>query len=238
MKRQKLNRKVLYIILCLVVVSIASITLAYAALSSALNISGSTEVTGSTWNITINKVNLNERFPNSVWLTGEYGEEITGNHDDNSLLCKNGKLLSSGKISGTSINDIQVSFSRPGDAVVSVYEIVNNGSIPAILDSITENNLTISSSSNNSNDIQLISQFFSTFGIISYKEKIKDNGVPDSDYAIDLGEVLCPGKAFYIIFMNEFNSSATSVPSSNVTISNIGATLNFIQADKSTCIES
>ena len=45
------DRKTLYIILSIVLISIFSLTIVYAALSVTLNITGSTEVTASNWNI-------------------------------------------------------------------------------------------------------------------------------------------------------------------------------------------
>lgn len=42
----------------------------------------------------------------------------------------------------------------------------------------------------------------------------------------------------YFLVFSEFAVDATAVTSSNVTISNVGATFNFVQADKSTCSNS
>ena len=63
-------------------ISIVTMTLAYAALSSTLIISGAADVTGSSWDISISKVNINEQFPNSIWIQGQYRDRLK--HDDNS----------------------------------------------------------------------------------------------------------------------------------------------------------
>ena len=237
MKRQRLNRKILYIILCLVVVSIASITLAYAALSSALNISGSTEVTGSTWNITIGKVNLNERYPNSIWTNGTY--PIDTRHEDNALVYQTAKMISAGVISNNSVNNMQFSVAKPGDGVAIVYEVTNNGTIPAIFESGMGNQKSITSATNNTTDIELIANYFEESAVLVPTKCISADGwTIDNCNALEIGDVLCPGETAYLLFFYEFENSATAVPSSNVTISNLGATLNFVQADKSTCIES
>lgn len=218
------------------IISVFTLTIAYAVLSTTLNITGSAEISGSSWNISINKVNLDERFPNSWWLTGEMG--IMGKYNDNSLLAGNGKILSNGTITNTSVNDISISLTTPGDIVVPVYEITNNGSIPAMLDldSIVENEKVITSSSNNAADIQLISQYVVIQLGGLYPEDILDNGLPSGDERESV--TLCPGESFYIFLICEFKREATAVPSSDITISNIGATLNFVQADKSVCSNS
>ena len=236
MKKRRTSKRVLYITLSVMIISVFTLTIAYAVLSTTLNITGSAEISGSSWNISINKVNLDERFPNSWWLTGEMG--IMGKYNDNSLLAGNGKILSNGTITNTSVNDISISLTTPGDIVVPVYEITNNGSIPAMLDldSIVENEKVITSSSNNAADIQLISQYVVIQLGGLYPEDILDNGLPSGDERESV--TLCPGESFYIFLICEFKREATAVPSSDITISNIGATLNFVQADKSVCSNS
>lgn len=238
MKKKRISKRMLYIILCIVIISIATLTIAYAALNSTLNISGSTEVTGSTWNITINKFNLQERYPNSIWTTGQTG--IVASHNENSLLLGNAKLISSGTISGTTITGLQISFTTPGDAMYIVYEATNSGTIPAKLESFTKNQITISSSTNNASDVQLVSENFDyQDGYLNKAEFTTPDGLPNNNVPdFDIGSIICPGETVYIVLSVEFSSKLTTVPSSDVTISNIGGTLNFVQADKSTCIES
>lgn len=237
MKKQRISKRMLYIILSVVLISIATLTIAYAALSSTLNISGSTNVKGSTWDITISKVNLQERYPNSIWLTGEMN--VVGKHEDNALQFKNSKLISSGTINGTTINNISVSLSTPGDQLMYVYEVTNNGTIPAKLESYVQNIHTITSSTNNTSDIELISNNFIYQMLLIKREKINEKGVPDGNESLfSAGEILCPGKTVYVIFILTYSNNATSVPTSDVTISNIGETFDFIQADTRTCIES
>ena len=51
MRRLDINRKTLYIILCIVLVSAFSLTIAYAALSVTLNITGNAQVVASNWDV-------------------------------------------------------------------------------------------------------------------------------------------------------------------------------------------
>lgn len=59
-KRKRIKK--LYTILSVVIISICTLTIVYSILSSTLTISGSSEISGSSWNISINKVNLYEVF--------------------------------------------------------------------------------------------------------------------------------------------------------------------------------
>ena len=58
MRRLDINRKTLYVILCIVLVSTFSLTIAYAALSVTLNITGDAQVVASTWDIHLDNVKV------------------------------------------------------------------------------------------------------------------------------------------------------------------------------------
>lgn len=176
--------------------------------------------------ISINKVNLDERFPNSGWLTGKFS--YTGIHYDNSLLANDGILLSSGTISDTSVNDVSVFLPKPGSSVISVYEVVNNGTTPAMLDSISDTELnitapTVAQPKDFSHGIFMIPSRF-----------ILDDGTKTNFLDYDpRGAILYPGESVYIMLMSGFFPK--DFPYFDVTMSDSGFTLNFVEVDKNAC---
>ena len=110
MNRINFSRRTLYIVLSIVLISVFTLTIAYAALSVTLNISGSAEVASSNWDV----------------------------HLDNVKVAK-------GSVSGnvpTITNGITVSFSTnlttPGDFYEFTIDVVNDGSIDAMINSINK----------------------------------------------------------------------------------------------------
>ena len=101
------NSKILSIVLCVILVCVFTLTIAYAALSAVLTISGSAEVVASNWNIHL-----------------ENARVISGSVSNNA----------------PSINGNTLSFSAhldvPGDYYEFVVDVVNDGSIDAMIDSI------------------------------------------------------------------------------------------------------
>ena len=104
------DRKTLYIILSIVLISIFSLTIVYAALSVTLNIQGSAEVVASTWDIHLDNVKV-----------------------------------TNGSVSGTTpsiTSPISATFSTtlnmPGEFYEFTIDVVNGGSIDAMIDSVTK----------------------------------------------------------------------------------------------------
>ena len=55
------DRKTLYIILSIVMISVLALTVVYATLSTTLNINGNAEVSAANWDIYLDNVQLNSR---------------------------------------------------------------------------------------------------------------------------------------------------------------------------------
>ena len=103
------NRKFMYLILGLVVVLITSLTMAYAILSVTLNIQGNAELVGSNWDI---------HFANPVVTVGSSTQSIP--------TIKGDELI------------VTTSLYLPGDFYEFTVDVVNAGSIDAIIESIEE----------------------------------------------------------------------------------------------------
>ena len=104
------DRKTLYMILSIVLISIFSLTIVYAALSVTLNIQGNAQVVASTWDIHLDNVKV-----------------------------------TSGSVSGTTPSitspttaTFSTTLNMPGDFYEFTIDVVNDGSIDAMIDSVTK----------------------------------------------------------------------------------------------------
>ena len=104
------DRKTLYMILSIVLISIFSLTIVYAALSVTLNITGSAEVVASTWDIHLDNIKV-----------------------------------TSGSVSGTTPSittpttaTFSTTLNTPGDFYEFTIDVVNDGSIDAMIDGVTK----------------------------------------------------------------------------------------------------
>ena len=109
MRRININRKTLSFILCFTLVSVFSLTIAYAALSVTLNIVGNAEVVASNWNIYLSNPKV-----------------------------KNGSATTAvPTISGNTLS-FNTTLKTPGDYYEFTVDVVNNGTIDAMIDSVTK----------------------------------------------------------------------------------------------------
>lgn len=113
----RVNRKILSIILCIVMISVFSLTIAYAALNAVLNISGSAEVSASSWDVYLLNVQVKSGSVNS----------------DKPV------------ISGGNTVSFSTTLNMPGEFFEFTVDVINNGSIDAMIDSVTKSP-TLSSS--------------------------------------------------------------------------------------------
>ena len=109
-----LNRKHLSIILCVIVILVFTLTIAYAALSAVLTINGSAEVVASNWDI----------------------------HLENATV-RNGSVVTTlPTITNGTTATFNVSLSKPGDYYEFNIRLVNDGTLDAMVESITKSSLT------------------------------------------------------------------------------------------------
>ena len=110
MKRLLQDRKTLYLVLCIAVVSVFTLSIAYAAMSTVLEIHGNSEVVASSWNIHLENVKV-----------------------------KSGSVSANApSISGTSSVGFDVELNMPGEFYEFTVDVVNEGSIDAMIDSVVK----------------------------------------------------------------------------------------------------
>ena len=104
------DRKTLYIILSIVLISIFSLTIVYAALSVTLNIQGNAQVVASTWDI----------------------------HLDNVKVTNGSVSGTTPSITSPTTATFSTTLNMPGEFYEFTIDVVNDGSIDAMIDSVTK----------------------------------------------------------------------------------------------------
>ena len=113
MKRINFNikdRKILMLGLCLILVCVFTLTIAYAALNAVLTIQGNAEVVGSNWDI---------HLENPVVKSGSSTTDVP--------IITSGRSLT-----------FNTTLNMPGDFYEFTVDVVNNGSIDAMIDKVTK----------------------------------------------------------------------------------------------------
>ena len=218
MKRKKINRKQLIRTFIFALFCVFGLTVAYAALSTTLNISGSAQVNSSEWSF------LLEEMDNATLQKIMEGDAFAGTVTDNYVHSGTSQLINKGTISGTSINNIELGFTKPGDELCVYYNLTNTGTIPAILTSYIISTPTITSLTNNSSDVTWGNDNF-----FFYSGLVKDGNIFDVD------SVLCPEETAFVMICGSVSSGATTVPSSTLAVSNLNADFVFTQTELNSC---
>ena len=110
MNKFNINKKNMYIIMCILLISIFSLTIVYAALSVTLNIAGNAEVVASTWDV----------------------------HLDNADVVAGSATLDSPTIKSSTTATFSTSLTTPGDFYEFTIDVVNDGDIDAMIDGVTK----------------------------------------------------------------------------------------------------
>lgn len=210
------RKKLLIIVSCLFI-GIISMTLVYAALSTTLNITGTADVTASSFRVEISRASDEEM---REFVDGDDSVKIDGNF----AFYGDAKLINSGDVDGDSVKNIKISVTKPNDAIGGIYKITNTGSIPVEYSSIHFYKVKFTSNSNSSED-----ENWAEENIIYDYEIAKD----DNDFVE--GDVLCPGESIFTLIFLGINEDATTIPSDSIEISNFGMDLTFVQADANVC---
>ena len=104
------DRKTLYLVLTIMIVSVFTLSIAYAAMSTALEIHGNSEVVASSWDIHLENVQV-----------------------------KSGSVATNAPvISGNSTLAFDVELNMPGEFYEFTVDVVNEGSIDAMIDSVVK----------------------------------------------------------------------------------------------------
>ena len=104
------GRKTLYLVLAIVMISVFTLSIAYAAMEAVLEIHGNSEVVASSWNI----------------------------HLENAQVTSGSVATNAPVISGNSTLAFDVDLNMPGEFYEFTVDVVNEGSIDAMIDSVVK----------------------------------------------------------------------------------------------------
>lgn len=212
MNRKNFRERRKKIIACFgafVVISVISLTVAYAALSDTLKITGSAGVQAANWNVYLKSLSAGSL--NNV----ESYEEPT--------------------ISGSGIGTYSVVFSKSGGMIMFNYQVMNDGDYNAKLDSVINSTPVCTSDIGNEEDE------INVCNNISVDVKWNSNMYEDSFNAGDVvstEERLCfngdnsTWRDSYLTVTVRYDATAETLPSSNVTISNLSHEFIFSPTDQ------
>ena len=189
------------ILLGVLIVGIISMTVAFATLSVRLNIGGTAEVAAQNWKIVIDDWTRVNNHPSLVSGQTNTAEEVAPGVPANNTV---------------SVSGLKVRFKQPGDTIKYTFNIENQGTIDAELQSWS---LTTPTCTSNNNSVEC-----------PVTREVKCEGVDP-----EVGDTLAANSTIactYIISYPEVNGS-NGYSSSQIDISNLGATWNYVQKTSS-----
>ena len=210
----KENKRMKLYILVALVFSILTISIAYAVLSTSLDISGSATVQESSWGFKLGE---------GISVSGK-DYETTGS-----------AIYNAPSFDGVTAT-YNFSLSKPGDSVTYFFRIYTLGSLPGEISSILTSNPTCTSSLNVKSDEELVCD--NLLYEITYSDgtpiQTGDvfNTTAQNTPAITCLKGASTGNVRSIKAKITFDDKVTSVPSSTVTVNNLKTTIDLKQTDK------
>lgn len=203
--RQK-TKKLGAAIIAGLIIMIVSVSIAYAALSETLTISGSGKVTSIGWDISIG------------FSTGSKTGTAT---------------YTTPVVNGTTIS-YSVNLRKPGDTVELYFKVYNKGDINAQISSIINSTPICTSSTGNTADEALVCNNLEvSMKYISNKDLAIGDVVNKDSHVCYNGQTTTYYESQIVVTI-KLKDSMTTVPSSEVTLSNMKHDIIYVQSDK-TC---
>lgn len=212
------ERRTKVLSLAALIVAVLGLTVAFAALSQTLTINGNASVDAATWDI---------------HFETPYGSDATTQGA--------ATINKTPTFNGTSITDIDVSITKPGDLAYWVFKIVNNGTINAKISSIEISELCTIDSPVESCD-------WNNDGTVTQEDVDKvNNNISFNFFQNDSNPVefktndtLNAGEQVTAQLMIGYLKAdisegtiveSTELPKRDLTFSNLSVTINYVQAD-------
>ena len=209
------ERRIKIISLCALLVAVLGLTVAFASLSQTLTINGSAAVNAASWDIHFEKTSGKET-------------EVKG-----------ATTFTEPTLSGTTIENFSATLTKPGDSVTYYFDIVNNGTIDAVVSSY-DFPLAIRECVNNNNAYSYcINLDFNSDNIIDgadfmtyqtmFISGLRDT---DTDNGIGAKDVIKAGETKHMKLFFEYKDTATELPKNNLTLTSKNPiTITYEQKD-------
>ena len=203
----KRGKKIGVTLIAILIISIVTLTVAYAALSETLSIQGSAKVSASNWNI---KLNNSTAKTNSKTGTATYTTPVV-----------NGTTISYG-----------VGLTKPSDSVTLYFDVLNNGDVRGEITSIISSTPTCTSATGNTVDADLVCNNLEISLVYADGSSVQVGDVINTDGYRCLNGTTSPSDQAVIKLIVKLKDSMTSVPTSEVTISNLKHDIIYSQTSK------
>lgn len=189
------------------VVSVAAVTLAYAAYDASLTIKGSGTAKATKWSI----------------IFKDLGEAQTGN--DGGVTSTASEKTTPNIVGNTSIETYSVELKTPGDYVTYNFKIKNDGDFPAKIDT----GFTMPTPTCTKGASGVDADATNVCSNLTYTLKYVTNGVVGDDVSVN--DTFAAGEEKEVQLKIYYNKNATSaqLPTDDVAIGNLNITIPFVQ---------
>ena len=208
-------RKIKIISLCALLVAVLGLTVAFASLSQTLTINGSAAVDAASWDIHFEKTSGKET-------------EVKG-----------AARFTEPTLNGTTIENFSATLTKPGDSVTYYFDIVNNGTVDAVVSSY-DFPLAIRECLKNNNAYSYCMNFDSNDdGVVDGSDYVMyltmfTSGLryADTDNGIGAKDVIKAGETKHMKLFFEYKDTATELPKNNLTLTSKNPiTITYEQKD-------
>ena len=209
------TRQIKIISLCALLVAVLGLTVAFAALSQTLTINGSAAVNAASWDI--------------------HFENTSGKETE----VKGAATFTEPTLSGTTIENFSATLTKPGDSVIYYFDIVNNGTVDAQIESynfpyalsdcITNINKYSYCMNFDFNSDDNVSVLDKSVYIDLFNHYLK---YADTDKSVRQGDTINAGETKHMKLVIEYKDTATELPENNLTLtSSDPITITYEQKD-------
>ena len=195
------TRQIKIISLCALLVAVLGLTVAFAALSQTLTINGSAAVNAASWDIHFEKTSGKET-------------EVKG-----------AATFTEPTLNGTKIENFSTTLTKPGDSVTYYFDIVNKGTVDAVVSSynfpyafkdcmanINKYSYCMNFDFNSDGDIDAFDK--STYiALFNYRL-----AYADTDESVTQGDTINAGETKHMKLVIEYKDTATELPENNLTL--------------------
>ena len=209
------TRQIKIISLCALLVAVLGLTVAFAALSQTLTINGSAAVNAASWDIHFEKTSGKET-------------EVKG-----------AATFTEPTLSGTTIENFSATLTKPGDSVIYYFDIVNNGTVDAQIESynfprafndcftnINKYSYCMNFDFNGDNEVDTVDRLV-YITLFNYRL-----AYADTDKSVTQGDTLNAGETKHMKLVIEYKDTATELPENNLTLtSSDPITITYEQKD-------
>ena len=209
------TRKIKIISLCALLVAVLGLTVAFASLSQTLTINGNATVDTASWDIHFEKTSGKET-------------EVKG-----------AATFTEPTLSGTKIENFSATLTKPGDSVTYYFDIVNKGTVDAVVSSY-DFPVAISECIRNKDAYSYCMNFdlnsdgdIDGFDKLTYITLFNNRlAYADTDESVRQGDTLNAGETKHMKLVIEYKDTATELPENNLTLtSSDPITITYEQKD-------